>query len=200
MRVGSAVSDTLETVSGQFEGELLVQLEEGKKQALATLAASKREAKAAVTKILDGSVKQAESLRRQVVGGAELEARNAQLRVLENAVVDVFEKATKELAAIPDARYEKALAVLLKEGSEVLGQKAKVYCRQSDRRAVSSAIGKVEGGQSRMALASEPIETSGGVVMTSEDGSTRFDNTFEARLERMRPTLRMEVSATLSTD
>lgn len=35
--------------------------------------------------------------------------------------------------------------------------------------------------------------------MTSMDGSVRFDNTFEARLERMRPTLRMEASAILTS-
>jgi len=38
----------------------------------------------------------------------------------------------------------------------------------------------------------------GGVVLTTSDGSIRFDNTFEARLERTKPTLRKDVAAILA--
>ena len=197
MLMSKAASDTLENVSGQFESELLVELGEGKKQALALMDASKRDAKAAVSKILDTGDKQAESLKRQLVGAAELEVRNAQLKALETAVVEVFEKATRGVQELQGARYEKSLVSLLREGVEVLGPRATVSCRAKDRRAVSAAIGRL--GQNKLILAKDPVETIGGVVMTSMDGSVRFDNTFEARLERMRPTLRMEVSSTLSS-
>jgi V/A-type H+/Na+-transporting ATPase subunit E len=200
MRMSKAASDTLESVSGQLESELLAELEDGKKQALAALESSKRETMAAVSKVLDGGAKQAEALRRQLIGSAELEVRNAKLETLERAVVEVFERATEKLKAMSGARYEKALVALISEGAGVLGPKAKVYCNPKDRKAVASAMSKVGGGQSKPTLVKEGIQAIGGVVMSSPDGTVKFDNTFEARLERMRPTLRMDVSSALSAE
>jgi len=199
MRMSRATVDTLEKVSGEFESELLDELQGGKGQALSTVESSRRETRVAVTKILETSVKQAESLKRQIIGAAELEARNAQLRALESAVVEVFDAAVKELREGSGARYEKSLASLVREGLEVIGPKAKVYCRSEDRRAVSAALRELGGSQPKLVLEEKSIDAIGGVVMSSMDESVRFDNTFEARLERMRPTLRMEVSALLTS-
>ncbi len=38
-------------------------------------------------------------------------------------------------------------------------------------------------------LSREPLETVGGMLIRSEDGRIRVDNTFEGRLERLRPQL-----------
>jgi len=196
--MSKATSDTLEKVSEEFESELLAELQEGKAQALSTVESSRKETRVAVFKILETSVKQAESLKRQIVGAAELEARNAQLKALEKAIVEVFDSATKELQEGLGKRYEEALARLVSEGVDVIGPRATVRCRSKDQKAVSAAIRKLGGGQSRLTIDDEPIETLGGVVMSSADGSVRFDNTFEARLERMRPALRMVVSTALT--
>lgn len=197
--MSKAAADTLESVLGQFEGELLVELAAGKKQALSTLESAKRDAKASVDKILDTGDKQAETLRRQLVGTAELESRNAQLKMLEKAIGEVFEEAVRQLQQLSASRYEKSLVALLGEGVEVLGPSLTVHCNSNDRKVVSSAIGALSGKASKLHLSEKAIDTIGGVVMTSTDGSVRFDNTFEARLERMKPTLRMEVSASLSS-
>jgi len=197
--LSKATTDTLEKVSGEFESELLAELQKGKEQALSTVKLSRRETRVAVTKILDASVKQAESLKRQIIGAAELETRNAQLRTLEKAVVEVFDVAVKELQEESGPRHEKSMALLLREGLEVIGPKAKVYCNSNDRRVVSAAMRKLGGTQSKLVLEEKSIDTIGGIVMSSMDGSVRFDNTFEARLERMKPTLRMEVSTVLTS-
>ena len=196
--MSKATADTLEKVSGEFETELLAELQEGRAQALSTVEASRREASVAVTKMLDVSVKQAESLRGQIIGAAELEVRNSQLKTLERAVVEVFDSAVKELEKVSDARYDRSLTQLVKEGLEIIGPKARIYCRSKDRGAVLAVLRKLGGIQSKVVLEEKSIDAIGGVVVTSTDGSVRFDNTFEARLERMRPTLRMEVSAILT--
>ena len=46
-------------------------------------------------------------------------------------------------------------------------------------------------------LSDEPIETTGGAVVTSQDNKVRVDCTFEARLELMRPQLLAEISRIL---
>ena len=197
--MSKATADTLEKVSGEFETELLAELQEGRAEALSTVESSRREAKVAVAKILEATVKQGESLRRQIIGSAELEVRNAQLKTLEKAVVEIFDAAVRELGEGSGARYEASLTQLAKDGLDVIGPRARIYCRSSDRRAVSAVLRKLGGSQSKLILEEKSVDTVGGIVMTSMDGSVRFDNTFEARLERMRPTLRMEVSAILTS-
>ncbi len=157
----------------------------------------KREAEEAASKTLEMSVKQAESVRRQVIGSAELEVRNAQLRSLESAVTEVFEAAMKRVSEVTGAAQEKALSRLIEEGADVIGTKARLLCSDKDRKSASSALGKLGGRV--ITLDPEGIQTSGGVILTSADGSVRFDNTFEARLERLRPSLRKEVAALLES-
>jgi V/A-type H+/Na+-transporting ATPase subunit E len=195
--LSKAASDTLAKVSREFEAEVLADLEAGRSETLAKIEAVRKETAEAVGKILETGEKQAESLKRQIIGSAELDARNAQLRSLERAVNEAFDLAAKQISSESGASQEKALASLIQEGLDVIGPKARVQCAAKDRRAVSSAIRKL-GSKAKLSLDDEEIDTTGGVILTTPDGSVRFDNTFEARLERMRPTLRKEVAAILT--
>jgi V/A-type H+/Na+-transporting ATPase subunit E len=195
--MSKSASDTLEKVAGEFQEEVLADLEAGRKETLGRVEAVRRETTEAVAKILETGEKHAESVKRQIIGAAELEARNAQLRSLERAVNESFDAATKEVSSVEGAAREKAFAGLIQEGLDVLGPKAKVYCSAGDKKAAAGAIRRLEG-KAKLTLEPDPIETTGGVVLTVPDGSIRFDNTFEARLERMRPDLRKDVAAILA--
>ena len=195
--MSKAAADTLEKVSGEFEAEVLADLESGRKQTLARVEAARKETAEAVAKILETSLQQAESVKRQVIGAAELEARNNQLKSLERAVNEAFDQATSAISESTGAGHERAIGRLIQEGLDVIGPNAQVLCASRDRKAVSSAVKKLEGGEG-VTLGDEPVETIGGDVMASRDGSVRFDNTFEARLERMKPALRMDVAAVLT--
>ena len=194
--MSKAASDTLEKVSGEFETEVLADLEAGRSEALARIEAVRKETSGAVDKILETSGKQAESVKRQIIGAAELDARNAQLRSLEKAVNEAFDLAAKQISTVSGAAQDKALTSLIQEGLDVIGPRAKVSCASKDRKAVSSAIRKL-GSKAKLSLDDGEIDTMGGVILTTPDGTVRFDNTFEARLERMRPTLRKAVAAIL---
>ncbi len=195
--MSKAASDTLEKVSGEFETEVLADLEAGRSETLARIEAVRKETREAVGKILEASEKQAEAARRQIIGAAELDARNAQLRSLEKAVNAAFDMAANQISEVSGASQEKALASLISEGLDVIGPRAKVSCASKDRKAVSSAIRKL-GDKAKLSLDDGEIDTMGGVILTTPDGTVRFDNTFEARLERMRPTLRKSVAAILT--
>jgi V/A-type H+-transporting ATPase subunit E len=157
-----------------------------------------RETAEAVSKILGTSVKQAEVLKRQVIGSAELESRNLQLRALEEAVNEVFAEAVKHLAELSPAQYEEALTKLVEEGIEIIGPKALISCNTNDKKLLTSAIRKLNKGGVKLTLDPRAIETIGGVILTSHEGTVRFDNTFEARLERMRQILRKDVANQLN--
>jgi V/A-type H+-transporting ATPase subunit E len=195
--LSKAASDTLEKVSGEFETEVLAELEAGRSETLARIEAVRKDTTEAVGKIIETSEKQAESVKRQIIGAAELDARNAQLRSLEKAVNEAFDLAAKQISTVSGASQEKALESLIQEGLDVIGPRAKVSCASKDRKAVSSAIRKL-GSRAKLSLGDSEVDTMGGVILTTSDGTVRFDNTFEARLERMRPTLRKAVATILT--
>ena len=196
--MSKAASDTLEKVAGEFETEVLADHEKGRKETLARVEAARKESAEAVAKILETGVKQAESVKRQIIGTAELEARNSQLKSLERAVNEAFERATKAISDSTGSDYERAMGRLIQEGLDIIGSPAKVRCASKDSKTVASAIKKLPD-KTKATLDDEPIETIGGVVMSTPDGTVRFDNTFEARLERMRPALRKDVASLLMT-
>jgi V/A-type H+/Na+-transporting ATPase subunit E len=195
--MSKAAADTLEKVSGEFEAEVLADLEAGRTETLSKVESVRKETEESVAKVLETSVKQAESVKRQIIGTAELEARNGQLRSLEKAVLEAFELATNEISKSSGPDHEKALGRLIQEGIDAIGPRARVQCASKDMKAVASVVKKLES-KAKVTLDEEPIETIGGVVLTTPDGSVRFDNTFEARLERMRPDLRKEVATILT--
>lgn len=118
---------------------------------------------------------------------------------MEKAINEVFDLAVKEVSASTGTPYEKALAHFIEEGLGVIGPKAIVHCSAKDQKAVTSAVRKLNGGQVRLVVEEKSIDAIGGVVLTTMDGSVKFDNTFEARLERTRPSLRKEVAGLLTS-
>jgi V/A-type H+/Na+-transporting ATPase subunit E len=198
MTMSKAASDTLEKVSTEFEAEVLADLQAGKDQAIQSLQTIRRETAEEVTKVLEAGKRQADSVRRQIIGAAEIEVRNAQLRSLEAAVTEVFDSAVRKVSTLSGQAEEDSLTTLLKEGMESIGPKAVVHSSAKEKKAVSAAVRKLNKGPVRLSVEDEGIETIGGVMLTTSDGSVKFDNTFEARLERMRPSLRKEVAAILT--
>jgi V/A-type H+/Na+-transporting ATPase subunit E len=198
MAVSKAASDTLEKVSAEFEAEVLADLQAGTDQAIQSVQTMRREAADEVAKALEAGERQADSVRRQIIGAAEIEVRNAQLRSLEVAVTEVFDSAVRKVSSLSGEAEEASLTTLLKEGMEAIGTKAVVHSSAKERKAVSAAVRKLNKGPVRLSVDEKGIETIGGVMLTTSDGSVKFDNTFEARLERMRPSLRKEVAAILT--
>jgi V/A-type H+-transporting ATPase subunit E len=193
--LSSAAADTLEKVSREFESEVLSDLKSGRKETIAKIESARKETSEEVSKFLETGTKQAESVKRQIIGAAELDVRNAQLRALEKAVNEAFELATKDIS--DSESYPEAIGRLIEEGLEIIDRSAKVQCSSKDKKVVAAAIRKLDAS-TKVSLEDEPIDTVGGVVLTTADGTVRFDNTIEARLERMKPMLRKEVAAVLT--
>lgn len=193
-----AASNTLQKVANEFESEVLAGLEEATAQANAKLEAAKKEATASVSKISETGVRQSESLRRQIIGAAEMGARNLQLRALEAAVNEAVDAALSRIPELSASDYEKSMARLLEEGIKAMGGEATVFCGAKDEKLVASLLKKLAKEGAKVKLEAKPIDTIGGVVLAAPSGEVRFDNTFEARLERVRPILRKEVAALLS--
>lgn len=186
---------TLDKVTSEVLNEISAELESGRAAALEQVQAMLKETKGEVAKVVEGSERQAESLKRQIIGSAELEARNKLLRTVEEATNQVFQGALAKISERSSSQHEKALARLITDGLGVIGKGATVTCNAKDRKAVSSIIGELNRKEhADLKLDEKSIETAGGVILSSKDGTIRFVNTFEARLERLKPQLRREVA------
>jgi len=130
---------------------------------------------------------------------AEHEKRRAAMNAREAAVVSVFEEALHSLREIgaPEER-RRLLEALVREGIRALGASpVRVRLNAAERElALDSRFPKELDGVP-IALDEDATDAVGGPVVTDESGRVVFENTFEARLDRMRETLRRLVANTL---
>ena len=105
----------------------------------------------------------------------------------------VFEKAKDQIQNTSrDSNYSNLISSLITEATEALGtSEVTVYTNSKDKDIVQSAISKISGAE----LSSEEIDCMGGIKITSKDGSMAFDNTIDARFERMKPLIRKNIAA-----
>ncbi|MCY4252622.1 MAG: V-type ATP synthase subunit E family protein [Thaumarchaeota archaeon] len=193
MASDAPLEETISTVLTRAGGDLLASLSATHEEAQASLEASRPALEAEYDRIASEASKEADKVKRQLTGAADLEARNAQLRLVEGAIERVFEEASSRIRAAPrDGEYSRLIAGLVSEAAEALGTTEIVFSTSAaDREAVSAAIAGLSGAE----VAAEPIECMGGVRAVTRDGSTSFDNTLDARVERLKPLIRKEIAA-----
>jgi vacuolar-type H+-ATPase subunit E/Vma4 len=106
----------------------------------------------------------------------------------------VFETALSRLAkeAAGDG-FKQVMKRLLDEAVELIGKDIVVESNEKGiemlREIVANGSYKV-----RITVSDKPIKTIGGLRAVSADGLTRLDNTLEARLERLKQSLRSEIA------
>ena len=143
-------------------------------------------------KIIADGKKEAEKIERQIVGGADIEARNKQLMALEESVEKVFSKALEQIAnADRSGDYSNLIKTLLTESTQVLGtSEITVLTNTKDKDVVQSVLSQFPGSE----LSSETIDCLGGIIAKSKDGAMTFDNTINARINRLKPLIRKGIA------
>ena len=143
-------------------------------------------------KIISDGRKEAEKIERQIVGGADIEARNKQLMALEESVEKVFSKALEQIAnADRSGDYSNLIKTLLTESTQVLGtSEITVLTNTKDKDVVQSVLSQFPGSE----LSSETIDCLGGIIAKSKDGAMTFDNTINARIDRLKPLIRKGIA------
>jgi V/A-type H+-transporting ATPase subunit E len=97
--------------------------------------------------------------------------------------------------------YLKTLQAYITQGAELIERNeliAEVNSRDHQRlvNRWESLVAEAAPNK-RVTLAAEPIQTIGGTLIRSEDGRIRLDNTFEGRIDRLRPRLHQIVVESL---
>ncbi len=187
-----ALERTIDKILGQTESQILSSLSDSLSESQKTLENSRPKLEQEFDKIITEGKKEADKLQKQIIGSSDLEARNKQLLLVQESVEKVFNKAIDQIKNSPrDANYSKLISKLLEDSTKILGTtKVTVFTNSKDKEIVKSELSKFSGAE----LSNETIDCLGGVQVKSKDGSMTFDNTIDARIERMKPLIRKEVA------
>lgn len=193
MGVDSALERTVGKILQSTEEQILASLQESLKSAQDTLSNSKTSLEQEYDRILSEGKKEAEKLEKQIIGNADLEARNKQLLLVEESIEKVFDKAIKKIKdADRNKDYTKLISSLLEESISTIGTSDIVIQTNSkDKSVVQSLLSKFPGAT----LSPDPIECLGGIKVQSKDGTMTFENTIDARLERLKPLIRKDIAS-----
>ena len=201
MSSNSALERTINKVLSQKEAELVSQIDSAYQESLKNIETSQGKLEAERTKIVEAAKKQAENLKRQVVGSSRLATRNQELLMIENAVNSAFEQARKKLASSGDKdSYKTLMTNIVEESVSSVGSgEVTVECNKGDADLVKKIIADLQkkNPNVKVNFSSQPIDVIGGIKVKSGDGSMTFDNTIDSRIERLKPLIRKNIAQML---
>jgi len=189
----SSLEQAIEKIVKKTEKEILLDLKNSGSDSKQTLDDSLTKLEQEYDKIISDGNKEADKIEKQIIGGADIEVRNKQLLLLEEGVDKVFSKALDQIANTDrSGDYSNLIKTLLDESTKILGTtEVTVFTNTKDKDVVKSALSKFLGAK----LSSDTIDCLGGIIIKSKDGTMTFDNTIDARIERLKPLIRKEIAS-----
>ncbi len=188
----SSLEQAIDKILTKTEKEILLDLKNSSSDSKQTLDNSLTKLELEYDKIISDGNKEADKIEKQIIGSSDLKARNKQLTTVEESIDKVFTKALDEIAnADRSGDYSKLIKSLFDESTKILGTtEIIVFTNSKDKDIVQSLLSKYSGAE----LSSETIDCLGGVKIKSKDGTMAFDNTIDAKVERLKPLIRKEIS------
>ncbi|WP_428325986.1 V-type ATP synthase subunit E [Nitrosopumilus sp.] len=189
----SALESTISKILEQTEKSVISNVESALNESLKTLDDSVPKLEQEYEKIIADGKKEADKIEKQIMGSADIEARNKQLMALEDAVDKVFSKALEQIAnADRSGDYSNLIKTMIEEATQILGtSEITVSTNAKDKDVVQSTLSQFSGAE----MSSDTIDCLGGIVVKSKDGAMTFDNTIDARIERLKPLIRKEIAS-----
>jgi len=188
----SALESTIDKILSQTESNILSSLDSALSESRQKLDDSVVTLEQEYDQIISNGRKEADKIEKQIIGSSDLEVRNKQLTTVEESIDKVFTKALDEIAnADRSGDYSNLIKSLLDESTKNLGtSEVIVFTNSKDKDVVQSNLSQYPGAE----LSSETIDCLGGVKVKSKDGSMTFDNTIDAKIERLKPLIRKDIA------
>jgi len=202
MSSSSALEHMIDKVLVQKEAELISQIDSAYQESLDNLESSRSKLEAERTRIVETARKQAENLKRQIIGSARLASRNQELVTIENAVNKAFEEAKKKLQASSGTdSYKDLLKQMVEESISAVGGSNTVIIEsnKNDAEIVRKAVSelRVTGKVQQAEVSDQHIDVLGGIRIKSSGGTMTYDNTLDSRIERLKPLIRKNIAQKL---
>jgi len=189
----SALESTIDKILKNTKEDILTNIKSGLDESQQKLDDAIPKLESEYDKIILNGKKEADKIEKQITGASDIEVRNKQLLTLEEAVERVFSSALEQIAnADRSGDYSNLVKTLINEAIRILGtSEVTIFTNKKDKDVVQSTVSQFSGAE----LSSETIECLGGVKVKSKDGAMTFDNTIDARIERLKPLIRKEIAA-----
>ena len=189
----SSLEQAIDKILEKTEKEILLDLKNSDSTSKQTLDDSLSKLELEYDRIISNGKKEADKIEKQITGSSDIEARNKQLTTIEESIDKVFKKALEEISNVDrSGDYSNLIKSLLDESTKILGTTdVVVFTNSKDKDTVQSALSQYSGAE----LSSETIECLGGVKVKSKDGAMTFDNTLDAKIERLKPLIRKDISS-----
>jgi V/A-type H+-transporting ATPase subunit E len=189
----SALESTIDKILNNTEQSILENIKSGLDDSQQNLDAAVPKLEGEYDKIISDGEKEADKIAKQITGSSDIEARNKQLMALEEAVNKVFSTALDQISnADRSGDYSNLIKTLIEEATQILGtSEIIIFTNAKDRDVVQSVLSQFSGAE----LSSDTFECLGGIRVKSKDGTMTFDNTLDARIDRLKPLIRKEIAA-----
>jgi V/A-type H+/Na+-transporting ATPase subunit E len=191
----NSLERTIDKVLSQKESALISEIDSALQNSLKNLESSKGSLQVEYANIIESSKKQAENLKRQIIGSSTLNARNKELVIIESAIDEIFNKAKEKLAKSNNEKdYEKLLTRMIQDSVAKLGSKIIIQCNSTDLKLVKK-ISSQESSDKKMKItvSDEAIDIIGGIKAATVDGTMTLDNTLGSNIETLKPLIRKDI-------
>jgi len=188
----SALERTIDKILSQTESNIQSNLNSALSESQQKLDNSVKVLEQEYDQIIADGKKEADKIEKQIIGSADLEARNRQLTTVEESIDKVFSTALEQISkADRSGDYSNLIKSLLDESTRILGTtQITIFTNSKDQGIVQSLVSQYPGAE----LSSETIDCLGGVKIKSKDGSMTFDNTIDAKIKRLKPLIRKDIA------
>jgi V/A-type H+-transporting ATPase subunit E len=191
----NSLERTIDKVLSQKESALISEIDSALQKSLKNLESSKSILEVEYDGIIESSKKQAENLKRQIIGSSTLNARNKELIIIESAIDEIFTKAKEKLAQSNNEKnYEKLLTGMIQDSVSKLGSDIVIQCNKTDQKLVRKISSQESTGKNmKISVSDDFLDMIGGIKATSVDGTMTLDNTLDSNIETLKPLIRKDI-------
>lgn len=191
----NSLERTIDKVLSQKESALISEIDSALQNSLKNLESSKTTLQVEYDAIIESSKKQAENLKRQIIGSSTLNARNKELIIIESAIDEIFTKAKEKLAQSNNEKnYEKLLTRMIQDSVSKLGSDILIQCNKADQKLVRKISSQESTGKNmKVSVSDDFLDIIGGIKATSADGTMTLDNTLDSNIESLKPLIRKDI-------
>jgi len=176
---------------------------EARKRAEEKLRFAKQKVKSILDEAEARAKEQSESVMKRVLGGMSLEAKRRSMKLRDSALQAVITRATEKLGdLVQKPEYRNVLRDWIVEAAIGLGtDKAVIHTSKAERklidskliRAAENMVKKITGRPVSLSLSDNPPLAGQGVLLSSSDGKTAFNNQVSTRLLRKQRDIQIQV-------
>lgn len=187
----------LSEIQTQSQTEADAVLEQAKKEANELLNTARKNADKTYQDIIQKAEAQASNIQKRILSSVHLEIKKQNLRARETMIQKILDEIWNHINTFRKSKeYAPVLKEMILEGVAALdGNEMLIMPGEAERQLITTQmIDEVESQVKGLKLKLSDSDISeAGLVISTGDGRTRFDNRFSARIKRFQETIRLAI-------